>query len=136
MQNGSISICTWIMYNTSSISFPHHLTNLIRANCSFPPLCMGSISIPPSIYWIEQCPPLSFEIVQLTLNIYFLLNTNSPNLLIRIKKKKKKKNLKMLIRMLDLLANILTSLCFPLHSRGQQENGRTLIGEEFITMPS
>ena len=38
--------------------------------------------------------------------------------------------------MSDLLANVLTSLCIPLHSRIKQENGKTLIGEEFITMPS
>ena len=44
---------------------------IFRANCTFPPLSMGSVSISPLIYKNKQCPLLSIGNVQLTPNRLF-----------------------------------------------------------------
>ena len=37
-----------------------------RGNCTFPPLTIGSISIPSFIYKTKQCPPLCIKNMQIT----------------------------------------------------------------------
>jgi hypothetical protein len=91
-------------------------TKIFRANCTFPPLCMGEFQSPPlSIEW-NNVPFYLLKLCNLPRTFIFLLNTNrtyakylkypilthltqpiqslNPNLI--KKKKKKKKTMKLL----------------------------------------